>query len=45
MAASFCEICQIAEVLAEPRLQSASVRITGRCEAVCWRMQETVGCC
>lgn len=28
--AGFCEICQIAEVLADARLQSGSVRITGR---------------
>ncbi|KAL3665881.1 hypothetical protein V7S43_009305 [Phytophthora oleae] len=27
-----CEICQIAEVLADPQLQNRSVRITGRLE-------------
>ncbi|CAI5727068.1 unnamed protein product [Hyaloperonospora brassicae] len=27
-----CEICQIAEVMADPALQSRSVRITGRLE-------------
>ncbi|KAH7468485.1 hypothetical protein PRIC1_010413 [Phytophthora ramorum] len=28
-----CEICQIAEVLADPQLQNRSVRITGKLEA------------
>ncbi|EGZ10982.1 hypothetical protein PHYSODRAFT_519018, partial [Phytophthora sojae] len=28
-----CEICQIAEVMADPQLQNRSVRITGRLEA------------
>ncbi|KAF1782484.1 hypothetical protein PI124_g14530 [Phytophthora idaei] len=28
-----CEICQIAEVLADPQLQNRSVRVTGRLEA------------